>query len=161
MSATLGTRRRHSYGDGEDFIAVHMLQDPISDCHVTPAWGKGTKSGSASIAAAPGASVRRLTPTECERLQALPDGWTDFGPGLEALRRPRRRRYRFGCRVARTPNHGGRMTDQGCDVNPITDWTPRIWNSPCDPERAGHHQEGGAGAPKRGPQVAESLSARR
>jgi DNA (cytosine-5)-methyltransferase 1 len=24
--------------------------------------------------------VRRLTPTECERLQALPDGWTDFGP---------------------------------------------------------------------------------
>lgn len=24
----------------------------------------------------PEASVRRLTPTECERLQALPDGWT-------------------------------------------------------------------------------------
>ena len=24
--------------------------------------------------------VRRLTPTECERLQALPAGWTDFGP---------------------------------------------------------------------------------
>jgi hypothetical protein len=23
--------------------------------------------------------VRRLTPTECERLQALPDGWTDYG----------------------------------------------------------------------------------
>jgi site-specific DNA-cytosine methylase len=23
-----------------------------------------------------GASVRRLTPTECERLQAFPDGWT-------------------------------------------------------------------------------------
>jgi DNA (cytosine-5)-methyltransferase 1 len=27
-----------------------------------------------------GVGVRRLTPTECERLQALPDGWTDFGP---------------------------------------------------------------------------------
>lgn len=27
-----------------------------------------------------GQAVRRLTPTECERLQALPDGWTDFGP---------------------------------------------------------------------------------
>lgn len=26
-----------------------------------------------------GASVRRLTPTECERLQGFPDGWT-FGP---------------------------------------------------------------------------------
>ena len=24
-------------------------------------------------------AVRRLTPTECERLQALPDGWTDLG----------------------------------------------------------------------------------
>ena len=27
-----------------------------------------------------GVGVRRLTPTECERLQALPDGWTDHGP---------------------------------------------------------------------------------
>jgi DNA (cytosine-5)-methyltransferase 1 len=26
-----------------------------------------------------GAGVRRLTPTECERLQALPDGWTQLG----------------------------------------------------------------------------------
>jgi site-specific DNA-cytosine methylase len=26
-----------------------------------------------------GASVRRLTPTECERLQAFPDGWTQLG----------------------------------------------------------------------------------
>lgn len=24
--------------------------------------------------------VRRLTPTECERLQGFPDGWTDLGP---------------------------------------------------------------------------------
>jgi DNA (cytosine-5)-methyltransferase 1 len=24
--------------------------------------------------------VRRLTPTECERLQALPDDWTAHGP---------------------------------------------------------------------------------
>lgn len=23
--------------------------------------------------------VRRLTPTECERLQGFPDGWTEFG----------------------------------------------------------------------------------
>jgi len=26
------------------------------------------------------AGVRRLTPVECERLQGLPDGWTDLGP---------------------------------------------------------------------------------
>lgn len=25
------------------------------------------------------ASVRRLTPVECERLQGFPDGWTDLG----------------------------------------------------------------------------------
>ncbi len=25
-------------------------------------------------------AVRRLTPTECERLQGFPDGWTDLGP---------------------------------------------------------------------------------
>ena len=23
--------------------------------------------------------IRRLTPTECERLQGFPDGWTEFG----------------------------------------------------------------------------------
>ena len=27
-----------------------------------------------------GASVRRLTPRECERLQGLPDDWTAYGP---------------------------------------------------------------------------------
>jgi site-specific DNA-cytosine methylase len=129
---------RRSYGKGTDsdatdaMVAVHMLQDPISDTEITPAWGKGTKTGTASIAvgpipisgdalrgegtamtpspdaegrvrlrdpgfavgeegdpaftlsaASPGAvmatGVRRLTPTECERLQALPDGWTDLG----------------------------------------------------------------------------------
>ena len=25
----------------------------------------------------PGTSIRRLTPTECERLQGFPDGWTE------------------------------------------------------------------------------------
>ena len=24
-------------------------------------------------------SIRRLTPTECERLQGYPDGWTEYG----------------------------------------------------------------------------------
>ena len=27
--------------------------------------------------------VRRLTPTECERLQGLPDGWTDIGEWID------------------------------------------------------------------------------
>ena len=28
--------------------------------------------------------VRRLTPTECERLQGFPDGWTDIGEWVDA-----------------------------------------------------------------------------
>jgi site-specific DNA-cytosine methylase len=73
-NSNMAGRRRE---DDENLVAVHMLQDPISDENITPAWGKGTKTGSASIAVNQGAGVR---PTECERLQALPDGWTDFGP---------------------------------------------------------------------------------
>ena len=33
-----------------------------------------------------GASVRRLTPTECERLQGLPDGWTQLGDTPDSKR---------------------------------------------------------------------------
>jgi DNA (cytosine-5)-methyltransferase 1 len=38
--------------------------------------GKTGKGDSAQCVATP-ATVRRLTPTECERLQGFPDGWTD------------------------------------------------------------------------------------
>lgn len=38
--------------------------------------GTGTGKGGA-VAVSSSVGVRRLTPTECERLQALPDGWTD------------------------------------------------------------------------------------
>ncbi len=54
----------------------HMTQDPISSSELVPAIG--SKSGGQGVGV--GVGVRRLTPTECERLQALPDGWTDFGP---------------------------------------------------------------------------------
>ena len=30
------------------------------------------------------AKVRRLTPTECERLQGFPDGWTDIGTWIDS-----------------------------------------------------------------------------
>jgi DNA (cytosine-5)-methyltransferase 1 len=38
----------------------------------------GAEENAKALAEA-GAIVRRLTPTECERLQSLPDGWTDLG----------------------------------------------------------------------------------
>lgn len=34
----------------------------------------------------PAAGVRRLTPTECERLQGLPDGWTQLGDTPDSRR---------------------------------------------------------------------------
>jgi DNA (cytosine-5)-methyltransferase 1 len=47
--------------------------------------GKRDDGESETFIAAP-ASVRRLTPTECERLQALPDGWTDLGGTADSKR---------------------------------------------------------------------------
>ena len=76
----------------------HMLQDPISETELAPAWGKGNKEGTASIGMQRGASVRRLTPTECERLQGLDDNWTApeelGGPGT--YRRGRKRKAESG-----------------------------------------------------------------
>lgn len=70
------------YGDEDDpmftlervsvhAVAFHTTQDPISG-EVSPALGT-TSKGMGVVAQA----VRRLTPTECERLQGFPDGWTD------------------------------------------------------------------------------------
>lgn len=41
----------------------------------------GGKPGQGYPAIRNGATVRRLTPTECERLQGMPDGWT-FVPSI-------------------------------------------------------------------------------
>jgi DNA (cytosine-5)-methyltransferase 1 len=40
----------------------------------------GGKPGQGYAAVRDGTGVRRLTPRECERLQALPDDWTNHGP---------------------------------------------------------------------------------
>ena len=37
-----------------------------------------------------GRTVRRLTPLECERLQGLPDGWTDIGDWIDSKGRKRK-----------------------------------------------------------------------
>ncbi len=85
---TLNAKPGYRDGDADTnyVTSFHMLQDPISDEDVTPAWGKGNKQGTASIGVAAGASVRRLTPTECERLQSLPDGWTQLGDTPDSRR---------------------------------------------------------------------------
>jgi DNA (cytosine-5)-methyltransferase 1 len=52
-------------------VAFHQKQTPISG-DISPALGT-TSQGMGIMAS----QVRRLTPTECERLQGFPDGWTD------------------------------------------------------------------------------------
>ena len=41
-------------------------------------------------------SIRRLTPTECERLQGFPDGWTEYGldEGLDLVEISDTQRYK-------------------------------------------------------------------
>jgi DNA (cytosine-5)-methyltransferase 1 len=58
-------------------VAVDLYNHSVSVDGVTTTLtttGGGTKSGLSVMSAM---SVRRLTPTECERLQGFPDGWTD------------------------------------------------------------------------------------
>jgi DNA (cytosine-5)-methyltransferase 1 len=54
-------------------VAFHHTQDPISG-DVTPALGRE------GVDVGVGASVRRLTPRECERLMGMPDDWTLLPP---------------------------------------------------------------------------------
>ena len=66
---------------GGDFVAqpisFHPTQDPISNTDgISHALGCGSTTGQANVAIASNMQVRRLTPTECERLQGFPDGYT-------------------------------------------------------------------------------------
>ena len=78
VASTLGTRTRHAHGDGETMIAA-PLSHGSNPNHEPDDLAYLTRKLKRSIASE-ATGVRRLTPTECERLQALPDGWTDFGP---------------------------------------------------------------------------------
>ena len=56
--------------------AFHQTQEPITGDDFSPAIGRT----SLGMGVGQGTGVRRLTPRECERLQALPDDWTNHGP---------------------------------------------------------------------------------
>lgn len=71
--------------DDVNIVAVHVTQDPISGAQA-PAMGKGNKQGCATIGVSDGVGVRRLTPTECERLQGFDDGWTQLGETPDSRR---------------------------------------------------------------------------
>lgn len=62
--------------DDENLVAtsITLASDPISAEEL--AQPSTRRNGDPGVVQR-GAMVRRLTPTECERLQALPDGWTN------------------------------------------------------------------------------------
>jgi len=72
--------------DDVNIVAFHLTQDPISD-EISPAMSKGNRQGTATIGVTSSAAVRRLTPIECERLQALPDNWTRLDDSTPDSRR--------------------------------------------------------------------------
>jgi len=75
-------------GRGRKVFAFNRLQDPVSSPSVGTTLGTNEHALAFALRKDPGgigqghntnfvpAAVRRLTPTECERLQAFPDGWT-------------------------------------------------------------------------------------
>ncbi len=61
-----------------NYIVAHALTAEGHDAS-EDGTGRGTPLVAAPLGVSTSASVRRLTPTECERLQGFPDGWTDLG----------------------------------------------------------------------------------
>jgi len=59
-------------GGTQQAVAYDEYNDSIAETHHT--LRAGTQQSTSAIQ---NAVVRRLTPTECERLQGFPDGWTD------------------------------------------------------------------------------------
>lgn len=83
---TASTMKARDYKDATD-LAVHGFQPRIARngrgdmgevCHALSAQAGQTGKGDSAPCVAQGVQVRRLTPTECERLQGFPDGHTDM-----------------------------------------------------------------------------------
>ena len=107
IADTVRSHPRPGSNSNGQIVAFHQTQDPISEVDCSPALGRtsismgiaenqrgelletdyahqltsgGGKPGQGYGAARTPEGVRRLTPTECERLQGFPDGWTAHGP---------------------------------------------------------------------------------
>ena len=88
--------RRHSCGG---FIMVGNTQDGMTVCidmdnerrrgadvmeNLAPTLNTRAGTGGNNVPAIGEATVRRLTPLECERLQGYPDGFTDIGDWVDS-----------------------------------------------------------------------------
>lgn len=64
-------------GNRQPFMAIKYGQNnPDRNGNTSPDMFT-LKTGGANAGITDGMRIRRLTPTECERLQAYPDGWTE------------------------------------------------------------------------------------
>jgi DNA (cytosine-5)-methyltransferase 1 len=75
-NSNMAGRRRE---DDENLVTAFSHTQGLDAQPSAEAW-PSLRSGGAGMGVGVGVGVRRLTPTECERLQALPDGWTAHGP---------------------------------------------------------------------------------
>lgn len=82
LSPTLrATEHNESHANGGGHVAVAFTERTRSDgrnleCQEEVTYALKSQGGHSTIRISQGYAVRRLTPTECERLQAFPDGWT-------------------------------------------------------------------------------------
>jgi len=73
MDEIASSLKARDHKDATDLVmAFHMKQTPVSG-EISPTIG----SSSGGMGMMKNSTVRRLTPTECERLQGFPDQWTE------------------------------------------------------------------------------------
>jgi DNA (cytosine-5)-methyltransferase 1 len=91
---TASAMKARDYKDATDLVAqpivIHGTQDP---CTSDIAFAQGRNSGGENVLFQPSMAVRRLTPTECERLQGFPDNYTNI-PWRKAIDSPDGPRYK-------------------------------------------------------------------
>jgi DNA (cytosine-5)-methyltransferase 1 len=89
-SAVAATETAHQSKDATDLVVYGQSQySQYSEGGATLRASGGTNGGgSENLVCEQAKLIRKLTPSECERLQGYPDGWTDIGAvsRSEALR---------------------------------------------------------------------------
>ena len=71
------TLKQRDYKDATDLVCATGSVTHAPTRSQKGATEDGTGRGTPIVPVAQAMQVRRLTPTECERLQGFPDGWTD------------------------------------------------------------------------------------
>jgi DNA (cytosine-5)-methyltransferase 1 len=87
-NATIGVAQSLAIRGRDGVPQVELGTDGLANAILTPNGGRAGVGAGAVLTAVP----RRLTPRECERLQAFPDDWTRWkADGLELADGPRYR----------------------------------------------------------------------